>query len=164
MVPRLQGLGSIMVRTSIFGFVLLLLAASFVGVSPAGAVVDSARIVPSPSPGTNDDELFSVSCVSVSSCTALGYTWRSLSQAHRHPQQPHRSRRIRYCPRSQADTSSGGWCTAVSADSLLSQRERVGSSIPQLPQDCSASGLVRSVSSDAVVQRCPKQQSSRAVT
>jgi hypothetical protein len=31
-------------------------------------------IVTSPSPGTIDDALFSVSCVSVSDCVAVGYT------------------------------------------------------------------------------------------
>jgi hypothetical protein len=42
--------------------------------TPAGAVVDSATIVPSPNAGTSDDELRSVSCVSASECVAVGYT------------------------------------------------------------------------------------------
>jgi len=42
--------------------------------TPAGAVVDSATIVPSPNAGTSDDQLKSVSCVSASECVAVGYT------------------------------------------------------------------------------------------
>ena len=42
--------------------------------TPAGAVVDSAIIVPSPNAGTSDDALLSVSCVSASDCVAVGYT------------------------------------------------------------------------------------------
>jgi hypothetical protein len=42
--------------------------------TPAGAVVDSATIVPSPNAGTSNDELYSVSCVSASDCVAVGYT------------------------------------------------------------------------------------------
>jgi hypothetical protein len=42
--------------------------------TPAGAVVDSATIVPSPNAGTSDDQLKSVSCVSASECVAVGRT------------------------------------------------------------------------------------------
>jgi hypothetical protein len=42
--------------------------------TPAGAVVDSATIVPSPNAGTSADTLLSVSCVSASDCVAVGYT------------------------------------------------------------------------------------------
>jgi hypothetical protein len=42
--------------------------------TPAGAVVDSATIVPSPNAGSND-QLYSVSCVSASECVAVGYTF-----------------------------------------------------------------------------------------
>jgi hypothetical protein len=42
--------------------------------TPAGAVVDSATIVPSPNAGTSNDRLLSVSCVSVTECVAVGYT------------------------------------------------------------------------------------------
>jgi hypothetical protein len=41
--------------------------------TPAGAVVDTAVVVPSPNAGTND-ELRSVSCVSVYECFAVGDT------------------------------------------------------------------------------------------
>ena len=82
-----------MVRRSIFGFVLLLLVTGFAGVSPASAVVDTATIVPSPNAGTTEDVLTSVSCVSVSSCTALGYTytgsaWATLAIALTGPPPP----------------------------------------------------------------------------
>ncbi len=43
--------------------------------TPAGAVIDSATIVPSPNPGTgnpNQDTLYSVSCVTSSWCIAVG--------------------------------------------------------------------------------------------
>ena len=43
--------------------------------TPAGAVVDSATIVPSPNAGTSNDQLRSVSCVSASDCVAVGYTY-----------------------------------------------------------------------------------------
>ena len=42
--------------------------------TPAGAVVDSATIVPSPNAGTSLDALLSVSCVSASDCVAVGRT------------------------------------------------------------------------------------------
>ena len=43
--------------------------------TPAGAVVDSATIVPSPNAGTSNDQLLSVSCVSANDCVAVGYTY-----------------------------------------------------------------------------------------
>ena len=65
-----------MVRRSVLtAFAVMAVVLGGVVVStPAGAVVDSAIIVPSPNAGTSDDALFSVSCVSVSSCVAVGHT------------------------------------------------------------------------------------------
>jgi hypothetical protein len=65
-----------MVRRSalaLFAVVAIVLGGVVVS-TPAGAVVDSATIVPSPNAGTNYDELRSVSCVSASDCVAVGYT------------------------------------------------------------------------------------------
>ena len=65
-----------MVRRSVlamFAVVAIVLGGVVVSI-PAGAVVDSATIVPSPNAGTNNDELYSVSCVSASECVAVGYT------------------------------------------------------------------------------------------
>ena len=56
-------------------FAVMAVVWGFVVVStPAGAVVDSAIIVPSPNAGTSFDALFSVSCVSATECVAVGYT------------------------------------------------------------------------------------------
>ena len=65
-----------MVRRSVLAmFAVMAVVWGFVVVStPAGAVVDSATIVPSPNAGTSNDRLESVSCVSVSECVAVGYT------------------------------------------------------------------------------------------
>ena len=65
-----------MVRRSVLtAFAVMAVVLGGVVVStPAGAVVDSAIIVPSPNAGTSDDALFSVSCVSASDCVAVGYT------------------------------------------------------------------------------------------
>ena len=66
-----------MVRRSVlamFAVVAIVLGGVVVS-TPAGAVVDSATIVPSPNAGTNYDELRSVSCVSASDCVAVGYTY-----------------------------------------------------------------------------------------
>ena len=54
-------------RGCVWGFVVVS--------TPAGAVVDSATIVPSPNAGTSNDRLESVSCVSASDCVAVGYTY-----------------------------------------------------------------------------------------
>ena len=64
-----------MVRRSILAmFTVLAIVLGGVVVSPpAGAVVDTAVIVPSPNVGTNGNELYSVSCVSVSFCVATGF-------------------------------------------------------------------------------------------
>ena len=67
-----------MVRRLIVGFVGIaaLLLGSIVVSDTAGAVVDSATIVPSPNmgnPGQSNNELYSVACVSATSCTAVGY-------------------------------------------------------------------------------------------
>ena len=63
-----------MVRRSILAmFAAMAIVLGGVVVStPAGAVVDTAVIVPSPNVGTNGNELYSVSCVSVSFCVATG--------------------------------------------------------------------------------------------
>ena len=65
-----------MVRRSVlvmFAVVVIVLGGVVVS-TPAGAVVDSATIVPSPNAGTSNDELWSVSCVSASDCVAVGST------------------------------------------------------------------------------------------
>ena len=66
-----------MVRRSVLAMVavMAIVLGGVVISTPAGAVVDSATIVPSPNAGTSDDELFSVSCVSASECVAVGYTY-----------------------------------------------------------------------------------------
>ena len=63
-----------MVRRSVLAIlaVMAIVLGGVVVSTPAGAVVDSAVVVPSPNPGTNFDELRSVSCVSVSFCVATG--------------------------------------------------------------------------------------------
>ena len=63
-----------MVRRSILAMftVLAIVLGGVVVSTPAGAVVDTAVIVPSPNVGTNGNELYSVSCVSVSFCVATG--------------------------------------------------------------------------------------------
>jgi hypothetical protein len=65
-----------MVRRSVLAmFAVMAIVFGCVVVSaPAGAVVDSATIVPSPNVGNVDDELWSVSCVSASECVAVGFT------------------------------------------------------------------------------------------
>ena len=65
-----------MVRRSVLAmFAALAIVLGCVVVStPADAVVDTAVVVSSPNAGTIVDELYSVSCVSVSDCVAVGYT------------------------------------------------------------------------------------------
>ena len=65
-----------MVRRSVLAMfaVMAVVLGGVVVSTPAGAVVDSAIIVPSPNAGTSDDALLSVSCVSASECVAVGYT------------------------------------------------------------------------------------------
>ena len=43
--------------------------------TPAGAVIDSAVVVPSPNTGANNNSLYSVSCVTASFCVATGHYW-----------------------------------------------------------------------------------------
>ena len=66
-----------MVRRSVLAmFAVMAVVWGCVVVStPAGAVVDSATIVPSPNAGTSNDQLLSVSCVSANDCVAVGYTY-----------------------------------------------------------------------------------------
>ena len=66
-----------MVRRSVLAMVavMAIVLGGVVVSTPAGAVVDSATIVPSPSPGTSNDGLVSVSCVSASDCVAVGRTY-----------------------------------------------------------------------------------------
>ena len=65
-----------MVRRSVLAMfaVLAIVLGGVVVSTSAGAVVDSATIVPSPNAGTITDELYSVSCVSASECVAVGST------------------------------------------------------------------------------------------
>ena len=56
---------------AMFAVVVIVLGGVVVS-TPAGAVVDSAVVVPSPNPGTSYNFLSSVSCVSVSFCVATG--------------------------------------------------------------------------------------------
>ena len=64
-----------MVRRSVLAMlaVMAIVLGGVVVSTPAGAVVDSAVVVPSPNPGTSDNGLLEVSCVSVSFCVAVGY-------------------------------------------------------------------------------------------
>ncbi len=64
-----------MVRRSVLAMlaVMAIVLGGVVVSTPAGAVVDSAVVVPSPNPSTIDNFLSSVSCVSVSFCVATGY-------------------------------------------------------------------------------------------
>ena len=66
-----------MVRRSVLAmFAVMAVVWGCVVVStPAGAVVDSATIVPSPNAGTSNDRLLSVSCVSATECVAVGRTY-----------------------------------------------------------------------------------------
>jgi len=63
-----------MVRRAVLAVVAIMavVVGSVVASTPAGAVVDTATVVPSPSPGLNSNVLNSVSCVSASWCTAVG--------------------------------------------------------------------------------------------
>ena len=65
-----------MVRRSVLTMfaVMAVVLGGVVVSTPAGAVVDSATIVPSPNAGTSNDRLQSVSCVSANECVAVGYT------------------------------------------------------------------------------------------
>ena len=64
-----------MVRKSVLATlaVIAIVLGGVVVSTPAGAVVDSAVVVPSPNPSTSYNRLSSVSCVSVSFCVATGY-------------------------------------------------------------------------------------------
>ena len=66
-----------MVRRSVLAMfaVMAIVLGGVVVSTPAGAVVDSAVVVPSPNPGTSYNVLNSVSCVSVSFCVATGYQY-----------------------------------------------------------------------------------------
>ncbi len=66
-----------MVRRSVLAMlaVMAIVLGGVVVSTPAGAVVDSAVVVPSPNPGTSYNRLYSVSCVSVSFCVATGYQY-----------------------------------------------------------------------------------------
>jgi len=68
-------MGRMMIRRSVVAVVAVLafVLGCVVVSTPAGAVVDSAVIVPSPNVAS-DDALSSVSCVSASECVAVGYT------------------------------------------------------------------------------------------
>ena len=63
-----------MVRRSVLAMlaVMAIVLGGVVVSTPAGAVVDSAVVVPSPNPGTSYNGLLEVSCVSVSFCVATG--------------------------------------------------------------------------------------------
>ena len=71
-----------MVRRSVLAMfaVMAIVLGGVVVSTPAGAVVDSATIVPSPNAGTSADTLLSVSCVSVSECVAVGYTFTASAE------------------------------------------------------------------------------------
>ena len=64
------------------GFLALVLVAAslFVPATAAGAVIDSAVIVPTPNAGTLNDGLQSVSCVTTSWCTAVGNSYDAVGQ------------------------------------------------------------------------------------
>lgn len=68
--------GCLMVRRSLLAIatVLFVVVGCVVVSTPASAVVDSATIVSSPSPGPTVNELSSVSCLNASSCIAVGET------------------------------------------------------------------------------------------
>ena len=65
-----------MVRRSVLAMfaVLAVVLGGVVVSTPAGAVVDTAVVVPSPNAGTSNDRLLSVSCVSATECVAVGRT------------------------------------------------------------------------------------------
>ena len=66
-----------MVRRSVlamFAVMAIVLGGVVVVSTPAGAVIDAAVVVSSPNAGTGNNVLLSVSCVSVSSCVAVGFT------------------------------------------------------------------------------------------
>ena len=71
-----------MVRRSVLAMfaVMAVVLGGVVVSTPAGAVVDSATIVPSPNAGTSTDHLLSVSCVSATECVAVGYTIGSAAE------------------------------------------------------------------------------------
>ena len=68
--------GCLMVRRSLLAIatVLFVMVGCVVVSTPASAVVDSATIVSSPSPGPTTNYLSSVSCLNASSCIAVGET------------------------------------------------------------------------------------------
>ena len=74
-LSTIQSKGSLMGRRSVLAMfaVMAIVLGGVVVSTPAGAVVDTAVVVPSPNAGTND-ELRSVSCVSVYECFAVGDT------------------------------------------------------------------------------------------
>ena len=59
---------------AMFAVMAIVLGGVVVVSTPAGAVVDTAVVVPSPHAGTGNDRLLSVSCVSVTECVAVGTT------------------------------------------------------------------------------------------
>lgn len=63
-----------MIRRSMFAVcaAVSVVLTCLVVASPAGAVIDTATVVPSPSPGTDYSTLNAVSCVGESSCVAVG--------------------------------------------------------------------------------------------
>ncbi|CAB4372268.1 MAG: hypothetical protein F2920_07000 [Actinobacteria bacterium] len=63
-----------MVRRAVLAVVAIMavVVGSVVASTPAGAVVDTATVVPSPNPGVISNVLNSVSCVSASWCAAVG--------------------------------------------------------------------------------------------
>ena len=71
-----------MVRRSVLAMfaVIAIVLGGVVVSTPAGAVVDTAVVVPSPHAGTGNDRLLSVSCVSVTECVAVGYTVGSVHE------------------------------------------------------------------------------------
>ena len=66
-----------MVRRSVLAMfaVLAVVLGGVVVSTPAGAVVDTAVVVPSPNVGTRSNFLSSVSCVSATECVAVGYRY-----------------------------------------------------------------------------------------
>ena len=66
-----------MVRRSVLAMfmVMAIVLGGVVVSTPAGAVIDSAVVVPSPNTGANNNSLYSVSCVTASFCVATGHYW-----------------------------------------------------------------------------------------
>jgi hypothetical protein len=89
--------------------------------TPAGASIDNLTIMPSPSPGANFNNLESVSCVTASSCVAVGHnastfvlSWNGMTWTSVTSPSPGENGGYLY----SVSCVNSSWCVAVGAHTI----------------------------------------------